>query len=70
MAERGWGLRQAWMKQKCSLFDAQNRPWKFKGLERVTITLMFFQNFMKMVGEKGQKHRTRLDIFGSQLIVS
>ena len=45
MAERGWGLRQAWMKQKCSLFDAQNRPWKFKGLERVTITLMFFQDF-------------------------
>ena len=24
---------------------------------------------MKMVGEKGQKHRTRLDIFGSQLTV-
>ena len=32
------------MKQICSRFDAQNRPWRFKGLERVTITLIFFQD--------------------------
>ena len=68
--KKGMDLSLACMKHIWSLFDAQNRLWRFKGLERVTITLMFFQNFMKMVGEKGQKHRTRLDIFGSQLIVS
>ena len=45
MAERGWGVSLAWMKQKCSLFDPQYIPWKVKGLERVTITLMFFQDF-------------------------
>ena len=33
------------MKRICSCFNAQNRPWSFKGLERVTITLMFFQDF-------------------------
>ena len=60
------------MKWMCSHFDSQNRPWSFKGLERVTITLMFFSGlcFMNLVGEKGQKHRIRLDISGSQLIVS
>ena len=29
----------------CSLFDAPNRSWTFKGLERITITLMFFRDF-------------------------
>ena len=43
--ERGWGLRLAWMQGMCSLFDAQNRPWSFKGIERVRITLRFFRDF-------------------------
>ena len=29
----------------CSLFDAPNRPWGFEGLERITITLIFFRDF-------------------------
>ena len=29
----------------CSLFDAPNRPWRFKGLERITITLIFCRDF-------------------------
>ena len=33
------------MKLMCSLFDAQNRPWSLKGLEKATITIMFFQDF-------------------------
>ena len=54
-----------------SHFDSQNRPWSFKGLERATITLMFFSAlcFMNLLGEKGEKHRIRLDISGSQLTV-
>ena len=39
--------------------------------ESVTITFMFFRDFAYESGwRKGHKHRTRLDIFGSQLIVS
>ena len=30
------------MQGMCSLFDAPNSPWRFKGLERITITRMFF----------------------------
>ena len=44
-AERGRGLRLAWMQGMRSLFDAPNRPWRLKGLERITITLMFFRDF-------------------------
>ena len=40
----------------CSLFDAQNRPWRFKGLERVTITLMFFGG--TLLDESGWSKRT------------
>ena len=60
------------MKRMCSLFDDQNIPWSFKGLERATITLRFFSAlcFMNLLGEKGEKHRIRLDISGSQLILS
>ena len=29
----------------CSLFDAPNRPWRFKSLERITITLIFCRDF-------------------------
>ena len=29
----------------CSLFDAPNRPWRFNGLERITITLIFYRDF-------------------------
>ena len=29
----------------CSLFDAPNRPWTFKGLERMTITLISCKDF-------------------------
>jgi len=55
----------------CSLFDALG-PWRFKGLDRVTITLLFFSGlcFMNLVGDKGQKHRTRLEISRYQLIVN
>ena len=28
-----------------SLFDAPNRPWRLKGLERITITLIFCRDF-------------------------
>ena len=44
----GWvklGLRLAMMQGICSHFDAPNRPWGFEGLERITITLIFFRDF-------------------------
>ena len=33
------------MQGMCSLFDAPNRPWRFKGLERITVTLIFCNDF-------------------------
>ena len=53
------------MKRMCSLFDDQNIPWSFKGLERVMVTLMFFFKTLcyETGREKGQKHRTRLDLW-------
>ena len=45
LAEWSWGLRLAWMKRICSLFDTPNRSWSIKGLERVRITLMFIRDF-------------------------
>ena len=45
LPERGWGLRLAWMQGMCSLFYAPNRPWRFNGLERITITLIFYRDF-------------------------
>ena len=39
----------------CSLFDVPNRPWRFKGLERITITLMFLGT---LVYESGWRKRT------------
>ena len=42
------------------------RPWEGSNHIYVSQGLCF----MNLVGEKGQKHRTRLDISGSQLIVS
>ena len=45
LAERGWGLKLAWMQRMCFLFDAPNRPWRFNGLERMTITLIFYRDF-------------------------
>ena len=43
--DRGWGLRLACIKRMCSLFDASNRLWRFKGLERITITLIVCRDF-------------------------
>ena len=39
----------------CSLFDVPNRPWRFKGLERITVTLMFLGT---LVYESGWRKRT------------
>ena len=44
----GWvklGLRLAMMQGICSHFDALNRPGRSKGLERITITLIFCRYF-------------------------
>ena len=43
------------MKRMCSHFDSPNRPWSFKGLERVTITLVFFRTLLY---ESGWRKRT------------
>ena len=43
------------MKWMCSLFDAQNGHWSFKGLERVTINLCFFR---ALIYESGRRKRT------------
>ena len=45
LASRVWGLRLAWIHGMCSLFEAPIRPWRFKGLERIAITLIYFRDF-------------------------
>ena len=45
LAEWVHGLRLAWMQGMCSLFDAPNRPWRSKGFERITITIIFCRDF-------------------------
>ena len=43
----------------CSLSDAPQRPWSFKGLERVTITFMFFRDFALWIWLEKNDRNTR-----------
>ena len=42
-----------------SLSDAPQRPWRFKGLERVTITFMFFRDFALWIWLEKNDRNTR-----------
>ena len=42
----------------CPFFDAPNRTWRFKGLERITITRMFFLG--TLLYEPGWRIRTEI----------
>ena len=49
------------MQVMCSFFDAPNRTWRFKGLERITITFFFLFFFLgTLLYEPGWRIRTEI----------